>query len=57
VPYTLEHAVDLFAASDFARNTFGAEVVEHYTHFFRAEQKSVRFRRNGLGTPPLLRAI
>jgi glutamine synthetase len=40
VPYTLEHAVDLFAASEFARNTFGADVVEHYTHFLRTEQKS-----------------
>ena len=40
VPYTLEHAVDLFAASAFAREQFGAEVVEHYTHFFRTEQKA-----------------
>ncbi len=40
VPYTLEHAVDLFAASAFAREQFGADVVEHYTHFFRTEQKA-----------------
>ncbi|HEU0122290.1 MAG TPA: glutamine synthetase family protein [Bryobacteraceae bacterium] len=40
VPYTLEHAIDLFEASEFAKSTFGPEVVEHYTHFFRNEQKS-----------------
>ncbi|HID51769.1 MAG TPA: glutamine synthetase, partial [Anaerolineae bacterium] len=38
VPYTLHEATDLFAASDFAQQTFGPDVVEHYTHFFRAEQ-------------------
>ena len=38
VPYTLREATDLFAASDFAREVFGEEVVEHYTHFFRTEQ-------------------
>lgn len=37
VPYTLEHAVDLFAASDIAKATFGTDVVEHYTHFHRSE--------------------
>ncbi len=40
VPYTLAHAVDNFEASDFAKQTFGAEVVEHYTHFFRSEIQS-----------------
>jgi len=40
VPYTLEHAVDLFAASEFAKAQFGADVVEHYAHFFRNEQKA-----------------
>ena len=38
VPYTLREATDLFAASDFAQQAFGLDVVEHYTHFFRAEQ-------------------
>ena len=38
VPYTLHEATDLFAASDFAQQAFGADVVEHYTHFFRTEQ-------------------
>ncbi len=38
VPYTLRQATDLFAASDFAQQAFGPDVVEHYTHFFRTEQ-------------------
>jgi glutamine synthetase len=38
VPYTLAEATDKFAASEFAKQAFGAEVVEHYTHFFRTEQ-------------------
>jgi glutamine synthetase len=37
VPRTLAQAADLFAASDFARRAFGADVVEHYTHFFKTE--------------------
>jgi glutamine synthetase len=40
VPYTLEHAVDLFAKSDFTRRAFGNEVVDHYAHFFRTEVES-----------------
>ena len=38
VPYTLHAATDLFAASGFAQQVFGADVVEHYSHFFRTEQ-------------------
>jgi glutamine synthetase len=38
VPYTLAEAADKFAASDFAKRAFGADVVEHYAHFFRTEQ-------------------
>jgi glutamine synthetase len=38
VPYTLGEATERFASSDFAREAFGEEVVEHYTHFFRTEQ-------------------
>jgi glutamine synthetase len=38
VPYTLQEAADTFASSDFARRAFGADVVEHYAHFFRTEQ-------------------
>jgi len=37
VPYTLEQAVDNFEASEFAKQAFGADVVEHYSHFFRTE--------------------
>lgn len=38
VPRTLRAATDLFADSEFARQTFGEDVVEHYTHFWRVEQ-------------------
>jgi glutamine synthetase len=38
VPGTLRDATDAFAASAFAKDAFGPEVVEHYTHFFRTEQ-------------------
>lgn len=37
VPYTLEHAVDIFSQSEFAKRAFGVKVVEHYTHFYRTE--------------------
>ena len=39
VPYTLSEAVALFERSEFAKSTFGPEVVEHYTHYFHTEQK------------------
>lgn len=38
VPYTLHDAVEVFKNSAFARDAFGAEVVEHYTHFFEVER-------------------
>ena len=37
VPYTLSQAVDTFEKSDFVKNAFGADVVEHYSHFYRTE--------------------
>src|SRR3954463_556905 len=37
VPRTLAEAAELFANSEFARSAFGADVVEHYSHFFRTE--------------------
>lgn len=37
VPRTLREALGNFAASDFTRRAFGADVVEHYAHFFRTE--------------------
>jgi glutamine synthetase len=38
VPTTLAEATDLFEKSEFAVKTFGHDVVEHYSHFFRTEQ-------------------
>ncbi len=40
VPSTLRDAVDLFSSSQFVRDAFGNDVVEHYTHFFRKEQEA-----------------
>jgi len=38
VPQTLGEAVSLFEQSEFVSQSLGADVVEHYTHFFRTEQ-------------------
>lgn len=38
VPMSLREATDAFAASELAAQALGADVVEHYTHFFRTEQ-------------------
>jgi glutamine synthetase len=40
VPYTLAEAVDRFETSDFVKETLGPEVAEHYTHFYRTEQRA-----------------
>jgi glutamine synthetase len=40
VAYTLAEATERFAVSDFAKRAFGADVVEHYLHFFRSEQRA-----------------
>jgi glutamine synthetase len=37
VPYTLAQATDAFERSEFAKRAFGADVHEHYTHFYRTE--------------------
>jgi glutamine synthetase len=37
VPYTLAQAVENFERSQFAKRAFGAEVHEHYAHFYRTE--------------------
>ncbi len=42
VACTLNEATDAFASSGFATRAFGADVVEHYTHFFRTEESSYR---------------
>ncbi len=38
VPPTLRDATGLFEKSSFARDVFGDEAVDHYSHFFRTEQ-------------------
>jgi glutamine synthetase len=40
VPYTLGDATERFGASEFAKRAFGDDVVEHYLHFFRSEQRA-----------------
>lgn len=40
VPYTLRDATDLFESSAFVTEAFGPDVQEHYSHFFRMEQKA-----------------
>ncbi len=40
VPKTLREGLDLFAASEFAVDAFGADVHEHYRHFFETELKA-----------------
>src|SRR5258706_11983501 len=37
VPYSLAQSVDPSEKSEFAKRAFGADVVEHYAHFFRTE--------------------
>jgi len=40
VPKTLRDAVDIFESSSFVKEAFGADVVQHYAHFYRSEQKA-----------------
>lgn len=40
VPTSLQEATERFQSSEFAREALGAEVVEHYAHFFRVEQEA-----------------
>jgi glutamine synthetase len=40
VPGSLPEAVARFEASDFVRSAFGDDVVAHYAHFFRSEQRA-----------------
>ena len=39
VPHTLRESIGALAESEWARATFGEDVVEHYLHFFRTEQR------------------
>ncbi|HSL27468.1 MAG TPA: glutamine synthetase family protein, partial [Acidimicrobiia bacterium] len=40
VPRTLRDATELFASSEFVAATFGEDVQQHYSHFFRKEQEA-----------------
>ncbi|WP_297693635.1 glutamine synthetase family protein [uncultured Eudoraea sp.] len=40
VPRTLKEACDIFSSSKFARDAFGKEVIDHYTHFYKQEIKA-----------------
>jgi glutamine synthetase len=40
VPLDLREATARFEASEFARRAFGENVVKHYAHFFRTEQRA-----------------
>ena len=40
VPYTLAEATEQFEKSDFSKKAFGKQVVEHYAHYFKTEQKA-----------------
>jgi glutamine synthetase len=40
IPTTLREATALFEASHFVREVLGAEVAEHYAHFFHSEQNA-----------------
>ncbi|MFK7972063.1 MAG: glutamine synthetase family protein [Bacteroidia bacterium] len=40
VPFTLGEAVATFEQSEFAKKAFGEEVVKHYAHHFKNEQKA-----------------
>lgn len=39
VPKTLNEALEAFQSSEFERRSFGEEVVDHYLHFARTEQR------------------
>ena len=39
VPASLGEAIAALESSDMLREAFGAEVIEHYLHFFRVEQR------------------
>jgi len=39
VPHSLNESIDALNRSKFARKVFGEDIVEHYLHFFRTEQR------------------
>jgi glutamine synthetase len=40
VPSSLREATERFEKSEFAKRAFGADVVEHYAHFYKSEQEA-----------------
>eukprot|EP00128_Syssomonas_multiformis_P015659 Colp12_sorted_trinity150504_noHs@3054 len=40
VPASLSHAITLFENSEFARKVLGDDVIYHYVHFFKQEQRA-----------------
>ena len=44
VPASLGEATELLANSEFARETFGDAVIDHYLHFARSEQAALEQR-------------
>jgi glutamine synthetase len=44
VPQRLAEAAALLEGSAFARDVFGADVVEHYLHFTRTEERAIAER-------------
>jgi glutamine synthetase len=39
VPHSLNESIAALDGSNWARETFGNDVIEHYLHFFRTEQR------------------
>ena len=39
MPHSLHEAIAELEKSAFAREAFGEDVIEHYLHFFRTEQR------------------
>jgi glutamine synthetase len=39
VPHSLNESIAALDGSQWARDTFGKDVIEHYLHFFRTEQR------------------
>ena len=39
VPHSLNESIHALAESEWARSTFGEDVIDHYLHFFRTEQR------------------
>ena len=56
VPHSLPEAIAELERSEFARRSFGDEVIDHLLHFARSEQAWLRIGGDGLRARALLRA-